>query len=466
MIRHFLLWVGFCFTLSGVAFDAGEHALLGNMAMQKYHSEFDNRIINLEANIDFSYGHLIAMSADMYKSVEELALDEQKYIKNYLLRNREKLKECIDLEVQSILSGKEYEKCSETSLIKRKFRYLTLAHDNYEHFAWHNLKSYIAYHEKALWFAQLAHLKCDDADWKNSNGMCEAKKSKMVELIRNSEYDKKLPKQYKWFSKVLARRKLTQNYLIELPKTKMIHLALFTNAYADHFLSDAFSAGHLRIPRSQIDAFVENSEKLDELDNLETREEGSAVSGALTQFLHNLDGDLKGIKVINARGDEFVVRGDKQLFAQNGTRALDDESLNSDRTTLPVEAIGLSLNEVFQTIEQGQSSTSSLVYQALYLVPYVDYRHERTLHDMVQEHLAQSSSVKEALNSMSPEMKNIYRSFMLFEESNYKSYFLNFANHLDSLMQLFRGQVKDEMTQMELIARLPTKLSDALLNVR
>ena len=445
------------------SFDAGEHALLGDLAMKRYHPEFDNHIINLEAEVDFSYGHLIAMSADMYQSVEELALDEQKYIKNYLLHNRKKLKQCIDKEVMSIKKGGEYKKCSETNMVKRKFRYITLAHDNFSHFAWHNLVNYIYYHEQALWFAELAYLKCTNEEKKSAPEMCTKKKEQRQNKVSSSSYQESLPKRYSYLKKVLSRRKITQDYLMELSHKKLLHLALFTNAYGDHFLTDAFSAGHLRVPRSQIDAFVEYNGTMNKKSKRE-REDGSIVSGALTQYLHNLDGYITGIEVQNIRGDKFTVRGDKQLFSVNDDVLLAGHPEKQSRANIAIEAVGISIGEILNMASKGVVEKR---FSALNLVPYIDYTKTASLQDTVTQHVKGSGSIKKALNQMSPEMLTMYRGALLFDESNdYKDFFAKFTNSINDMMAQLRAQIKQDIEQNDDAKKIPEALRSHLINIR
>lgn len=483
------------------SFDAGEHALLGDLAMAKYFPAFNDQITNLEADISFRYGSLIAMSGDMYKSVEELALDEPAHLKGFYLNNRRKLRDCIDKEVAAIRLKKAYEKCSELQIIKRKFRYLTLAHDNYTHFAWHNIKQYVTYHKKALWFAKLAHLKCSGKQQAEQPEICQKNLKQLIALVYASDYDKKLDVQYQYFKKLLSRRKLTKWYLINLPKEKTIDLALFTNAFADHFLTDAFSSGHLRVPRAQIDAFVEASDNIKRIKGKSLREGGSIISGALTQFLHNLDGNLDGLKVTNSRGDKFIARGDRQLFARVGSTELAGKPELNQQARIPVEAVAVSLKEVFQVISTGslsgfgvtrhedewvgnknvdsdkarqetpehpvsktEAGTQELpeaVYQALMLVPFVDEQHESSLAQTVKRHLKQTNSVSDALDTMSSEMKHLYRGAMLLEDQSYDQFFHLFSDKLSELMTMFKLQIVDEQQKSALFNHVPKPLLSA-----
>ncbi len=67
-----------------------------------------------------------------------------------------------------------YGGCSKVKLVKRNFRHMVLAHDNYKHFAMHNIKEYIHLHEKTLWFAKLAYFKCTVKAWQVTEALFKA----------------------------------------------------------------------------------------------------------------------------------------------------------------------------------------------------------------------------------------------------------------------------------------------------
>ncbi|KAM5441211.1 hypothetical protein MferCBS31731_003639 [Microsporum ferrugineum] len=72
-------------------------------------------------------------------------------------------------------------------------------------------------------------------------------------------------------------------------------VAYAMNAFADHFLHDHFSAGHLRVPRRLLHGSMLNS--------------GDACS----KLMHDEDGFL-GLKVKNQNGDNWNTYGDSRLF--------------------------------------------------------------------------------------------------------------------------------------------------------
>lgn len=81
---------------------------------------------------------------------------------------------------------------------------------------------------------------------------------------------------------------------------QQLELAYAMNSFADHFLTDLFSAGHLRVPRKQLAAVVTPGEL------------GSLIS----RFMHDEDSKF-GLNVRNALGDEWHAYGDKRYFDSN-----------------------------------------------------------------------------------------------------------------------------------------------------
>ena len=117
-------WLSMLLTLlisqHAFAFDAGEHAIIGDVAYTDFEKVFPNKIRNLEANISFSYGQLIAMSADMYVSVEEISLDDPGFFNGFFHRNRNSLKKCINKEIEAIRTKAHYSGCDDLDFAKKK----------------------------------------------------------------------------------------------------------------------------------------------------------------------------------------------------------------------------------------------------------------------------------------------------------------------------------------------------------
>lgn len=450
-----------------LAFDAGEHALIGDTAFNQSARQIENKITNLEMDVSYSYGQLVALSGDMYRSVEEIALSDAKLFNGFFRRNRDSLKKCIDIEIAHIRNDKEYAGCDDMKMASKKLRYVTLAHDNFSHFAWHNLKQYIQRHEQALWFANLAHLKCTDEQKKTDKKGCKAKDKQVRDIVAKSDYVDKLDWQYRKMPDQFPRKKFSKRYFNNISKEKMWNLALFANAYADHFLSDAFSAGHLRVPRSQIDGFVESyGETQVSADGAkrrhQTREEGSAISGALTQFLHNSDGFEKGIKVSNSLGQQFVVRSDKQLFAMPNSVTMSNQVEQNQQLKQPVIAVSLSLKEVLAVYRQGQKAMPKAEFAGLLHVPFVQDNQANSLSGYIKQSVAAEGSIKNAVNSMSEEMQLVFKGQMMLEDLSYKQYFTDFINGIPKFMAELRTQIAAESQDPALSKRIPKPLLAAL----
>lgn len=96
--------------------------------------------------------------------------------------------------------------------------------------------------------------------------------------------------------------------------------ALYTNAFADHFLTDGFAAGHVRVPRAEI------------CDWAAAQGYSDKVAGALSKLLHDQDGHAHslhgeheeaggrdshdGLPVQNGRGETWHTYCDGQLFLE------------------------------------------------------------------------------------------------------------------------------------------------------
>lgn len=132
-------------------------------------------------------------------------------------------------------------------------------------------------------------------------------------------------------------------------KTKdeaMLKKAYFTDAYAQHYLTDMFAAGHIRPPRR-----VLHSESLD----------GHWMPGdRCTQKQHDEDG-ANGLWVTNKRGDSWSCYGDKQ-FAQ-GRSAKNRQMVRS--------ACQTSVDEIWTAFQTGVKPKPSN-FEALQLTPLPD----------------------------------------------------------------------------------------------
>lgn len=124
--------------------------------------------------------------------------------------------------------------------------------------------------------------------------------------------------------------------------TQRLELAYAMDAFACHFLSDRFSAGHVRTPRVELP------------DNTTPSVVGSLLSG----YMHNEENAF-GLHVHNKRGDVWVAFGDRSYFSDK-----DDEN-----AALVIEAVQTSADEVFSAYSTGSTASADA---ATNLVPIPD----------------------------------------------------------------------------------------------
>ena len=152
------------------------------------------------------YGELVALSGDFYETPEELFNEKPSPLPwLYESNDLSDLQKIFSNELQWI-EARQQGKGSKTypneniRLAWNAKSYVELALRNTDHFGWHNIVTYCKYHAEAL---QLAS---------SSRGQ----------------------------------------------ETDIFRQALYTNAFADHFLTDGFAAGHIRVPRSEILCWAQN----------------------------------------------------------------------------------------------------------------------------------------------------------------------------------------------------------------
>jgi hypothetical protein len=178
------------------------------------------------------------------------------------------------------------------SVVLQPGRYITLATVNMDHFGTDAVKAYLAGHLLALRSAAQLH-----------------------------QMDPKSPQ---------ARMKLLQAYGF--------------NAFADHFLSDLFAAGHIRTPRRPL---YEISGTI------------AGETGMIARAMHNED-NKDGLHVRNARGDRWVAYGDGFV--------LDDAS--RDNRVMAIAAVQASADEVYRAAATGQAAVAQPA--ALQLTPVLE----------------------------------------------------------------------------------------------
>lgn len=286
-------------------YESGEHIWLGNAGVEEacelagrdaseffhLHRADDNE------EMTFTYGELVALSADFYGSPDDL-FARQSVVNIPLMRtNVDELRKVFKEEGQVIEAHRrgesvKYPDHSVRLLWNAKY-YAELALENVAHFGWHNMKAYCKYHQRALKLA--------------------------IEAEGNTVED------------------------------PVFRKAVYYNAFADHFLTDAFAAGHLRVPRKQI---------IDHFGHLK-------LAGALSKLLHDNDGHHgdnfhadgepvdphQGLRVTNSLGDDWRTRCDGQLFIspweREGIRpkAIDDQPIE---VRLPATAVRASVAELLE----------------------------------------------------------------------------------------------------------------------
>lgn len=285
---------------SNAKYSSGEHKQLGNsgfLAACEASNLIDNcaefRIPREDGRFDYSYGEIVALG-DYFSNADRA------YNNKIMRPISESLFRCITKQGRVQYEQKthpevKYPSCTWQNALAAP-DYLKLASTNQEHFAWNNIVAYTKYHEYALDIALQAYLKQD-----------------------------------------LAR----------------LQKALFYNAFADHFLTDSFAAGHVRVPRNQILSWTKK--------NI-FRPFQHFISDAFALLLHDNDGKDSsgrevGIEVKNSRGDHWVTHSDQEL------NTCKPDSHISIR--LPVKSVEHSIRDIFETFKTGLKPTgvlNSLLY--------------------------------------------------------------------------------------------------------
>ena len=122
---------------------------------------------------------------------------------------------------------------------------------------------------------------------------------------------------------------------------QQLERAYAMNAFADHFLTDLFSSGHLRVPRKEMAAVVTPSD----------------LGSLVTRFMHDEDSKF-GLKVRNAHGDQWRAFGDKRYF----------EASDADNRTQVNLAVQASADEIFAAYLSGNVPAPS-TFAALQRLP-------------------------------------------------------------------------------------------------
>ena len=186
--------------------------------------------------------------------------------------------------------------------------YLRVVSNNFSHFVWDNIKAYTQYHQRALHYARAA-------------------------------------------GQVRRRGNIAEAH-------KLLNRALFINAFADHFLTDAFAAGHLRVPRRELKQWAEATF---------ASPLAGFVGDALAMLLHDFEakdetGRELGLWVQNARGQYWRTASDNHMNVC--------ASEDSPQIAIPLQAVEISVSEIFAAYLFEKIPRDN--FAALEYVPYSD----------------------------------------------------------------------------------------------
>lgn len=332
-----------------IQWSEGEHLELGDLGASAACADLNlgtqncpvHDVARRDRRVSFSYGELIA-AADYYKNPEDLFFDRAQGIKD-VIRCANRLR--MDHPTHDPAEAK-HDDCTGIGFFRIP-GFLEIVSRNYDHFGWHNMKAYVRLHERALRMARDAYLKRTSA-----------------------------PNE--------SRLALEQ--------------ALLLNAFADHYLTDAFAAGHIRLPRVQLKSWARRT-----LPGAFRSLRGDL----LAIILHESEGrDLvinveRGLAVKNARGDKWVTRGDQYLRI--------DANIEDPTFALPLAAVRESLREVLITWQTGEITSG--VFRAGLYVPFHD---ERSLAEKLSP-LAQGMTKREIIEALHDSLP-FYQKFVLSKQ--------------------------------------------------
>lgn len=366
----------------------------------------------------FTYGELVAFSGDFYGTWDDIyqAKTDAYPFPASLLKSWDKVKQLKNLvsKEETAIDQMKLDPSVEYPDFNIKFmaafgtKYLELQTNNISHFGWHNLKAYVMNHEKAIELAIQAKFATDPAK---------------------------------------KRELLTQ--------------AMFANGFADHFLTDSFASGHVRMPRAQSLAWgAKQSPGYSE-----------QTMGVLAKVIHDNDPCVykagienicrgEGIsfmnhgilQVSNSRGDNWGARSDGDLYRES------EESEIHIR--LPIEAVAASIKEVLQSFETGQAPDG--VYEATHYAPFVSANEadlasgfQRDFSDQeIENILASAGLLGSSKGRMATGLNDAARTRLYFQS-------------LPTIMKNFREDVKNDIaSDPKLKLRLPEAYLNGYLNVR
>ncbi|RYZ09194.1 MAG: hypothetical protein EOO73_05395 [Myxococcales bacterium] len=387
------LWLGMKGAIAACGGDAAKLAMIGSLRRPR-----DARPL--------TYGEVVALSGDFYGSAEELLLEQPAALPWWQGTNDlSALRAALGTELDWIQEEERHTRAgypdNTLTFVWTAKSYLELAEDNTAHFGWHNVKRYCEYHAKAIEYARVAAAQeLSDESWMR---------------------------------------------------------AMFYNGFADHFLTDAFAAGHIRVPRQQIREWA-----------AEEQHYSGKLAGVLSKLLHDQDGHIDGIHahgeeprsetegllVRNSNDCEWRTRCDGQLF-------LVADKSKARQILEPVAAVAASLEEVFAAQERRVRPVG--VYRALGYVPF-PHPDAPTLSDKFAG--TSPARIEELLKSFKWYFRLPFLAPLTDAVLNQQNVTALFQA-LPLLMERFRASVTAEYRESaELQRRLPRPYVEAFSNLR
>jgi len=354
------------------------------------------------AREELTYGEIVAFSGDFYESPEALFNEGPSLVPwLYQETNISELLEVFRKEVDWIEEVPSLRKSGypDESLALWWYakHYVRLCLHNTTHFGWHNALMYAQWHEKALELA------------------------KQYASATNPEE-----------RKLVYRR------------------AIYTNAFADHFLTDCFVAGHVRTPAKQIRRWAEKK-------GLSTER-----GGALLKLIHDHDGHIEtkhgqknhqkagGLRVTNSQGAEWLTRSDGQLFL---------DGVDKDAIEMVVSAVQDSVGELLDMFD-GKKEPPTGVYEAALRIPW-PHPEEETLVERFP------SSVDDVRLDALCEGIEWYVQIPFFGASIIRpKHIRELFTEMPTLMKCFRDDVAEDMRNSPYMRHLPSELINGYREVK
>ncbi len=421
---------------SDTQFDTGEHAMLGDKGYANACASTSGCPAKITGgSYTYSYGKLVAFSGDFTEDYHEL-LNPPKPSSGFSLSNMlgassiDALNKIVAQEECGIQGGCKLNPSDQKILVGQMksdsaayvdgatydnmgaalyAQYVLMANRNQLHFGWYNMKNYVDFHGQAIALALQAHAAKD--------------KTKAAALLNE---------------------------------------ALFANGYADHFLTDAFAAGHVRVPRKDtIDWWLKKHSYF------------SNGAGILSRIQHDSDPcrlmvdennpcheplkkgtQIRTLRVANSNGDHWETRGDSDLFRG---ASFDDIFIK-----MPVDAVEASVVEVLDAYTSGKEPKD--VYAAARLVPFP--ADDETPISEVYARNFSDEEIQAFFDSIGPLGNEAVRVPLSVTFANTRDFF----KHMPDIMKAFRdnvamdidkGRGNDAKRPLDLKKRLPAAYLEA-----